>query len=204
MELAVAMADHNAEHAAPFTARRILIYGVTGSGKSTLAARLSEITRIEWHEADALTWEPNWVQVGDDLQRERISEVCRGESWILDTAYAKWVDIPLAHAELIIGLDYPRWLSFARLVRRSIARAHDQLPVCNGNHEKWRTLFSHDSILLWHFKSFSRKRARLAKWAAAGDATPQTLIVQRPNELERLLQEFARHYQPTGSWAERH
>jgi hypothetical protein len=88
-----------------------LIYGVTGSGKTTLAARISTITGIPWHAVDELTWEPGWVQVPDDEQQRRIEVICAGECWILDTAYARWLDIPLARTELIVALDFPRWFS---------------------------------------------------------------------------------------------
>jgi len=149
-------------------ARRIFVYGVTGSGKSCLAERLSEKTRIPWHSVDDLTWLPNWQMVPDDEQRAKIRAVCEGEKWILDTAYAKWKDIPLARVQLIVALDYPRWVSLGRLLKRTIARAVDGRPVCNGNRESWRLVFSRESIIGWHFKSFARKRARIREWVDQG------------------------------------
>ena len=135
---------------------------MTGSGKTTLARRLGELTGIPWHEADQLTWEPGWVQVSDEEQRSRIQAICDQDAWILDTAYGKWIDVPLARAELIVALDYPRWVSLGWLIKRTLARATDREPVCNGNQESWKLMFSRDSILLWHFKSFRRKRARIS------------------------------------------
>src|SRR5665811_1379316 len=99
---------------------RILVYGVTGSGKTTLAAAISRRTGLPWHEADALTWEPGWLAVPLDAQRRRISAVCAGDRWILDTAYATWFDLALSRADVIVALDYPRWLSLSRLVRRGV------------------------------------------------------------------------------------
>lgn len=66
--------------------QRILVYGVTRSGKTTLAARLAAITGVPWDFVDDLTWEPGWVPVPFDEQRQRIEEVCSGDRWILDTA----------------------------------------------------------------------------------------------------------------------
>ena len=50
----------------------------------------------------------------------RRGEICAGEEWILDHAYGKWREIPLARAELIVALDYPRWLSLSRLIGRTL------------------------------------------------------------------------------------
>lgn len=90
--------------------------------------------------------------------------ICAGPEWILDTAYGKWLEVPLSRAELIVALDYPRWFSLQRLLRRTIARALDRRLVCNGNRESLRQALSRDSILMWHFQSFRRKRRRIRQW----------------------------------------
>lgn len=147
-------------------ADRILVYGVTGTGKTTLAGRLAARTGISWHSVDDLTWEPGWVEVPLEEQRRRVAAICAGERWILDTAYGKWLDIPLPRVQLIVALDYPRWISLGWLVRRTLARALGRREICNGNTESLRQAFSRDSIVVWHFRSFARKRARIRAWAA--------------------------------------
>ncbi|MBO0745133.1 MAG: adenylate kinase [Candidatus Dormibacteraeota bacterium] len=145
---------------------RILFYGVTGSGKTTYAARLAEKTALPWYSVDDLTWERHWTPVPLDEQRRRIAEICARERWILDTAYGQWLDIPLARAQLIVALDFPRWVSLSRLLRRTAARVVDRRPICNGNRESLRNALSRESIIVWHFRSFRRKRARMRAWAA--------------------------------------
>jgi adenylate kinase family enzyme len=167
-------------------AERILLYGVTGSGKSALAARIAERTGIPWHPVDDLTWEPGWVQVPDD-QRRRFEEICAGERWILDTAYSRWRDVALARAELIVALDYPRWLSLARLLQRTLARVLDGRPVCNGNHETWRTALSRDSIVAWHFRTFAPKRAIMRGWEA-DPPVPELVRLTSLRETKRWLE----------------
>ena len=153
-------------------ARRILIYGVTGSGKSTLAARLSAKTGVRWHSVDDLTWQPGWIEVPTGRQRALIHNICQEPEWILDTAYSKWLDEPLGRAELIVALDYQRWFSLQRLVRRTLARLIDGQLVCNGNRETLRQIVSTDSIIVWHFKSFRRKRQRIQQWMIDPSAPP--------------------------------
>lgn len=167
--------------------RRILVYGVTGSGKSTLARRLGERLELPCHAIDDLTWEPGWVAVAEDVQRERVTALCAGDDWVIDTAYGSWVDVPLARADLIVGLDFPRVLSYGRLLRRTIRRIVTREPVCNGNLETFRLAFlQRDSILWWHLRSFKRKRNRMRAWHA--DPTlPEVVLLRSPREAERWV-----------------
>jgi adenylate kinase family enzyme len=176
---------------------RILVYGVTGSGKTALAERISAATGIPWHFVDDLTWQPGWVPVPEDEQRRRVVAICAEERWVLDTAYGAWLDIPLARVELIVALDYPRWLSLSRLIRRSIARAIDGRPICNGNRESFRHLFSRDSIVVWHFKSFSRKRRRMREWEPDSNVSAVVLLTS-PRRARRWLAALA----PSGELGE--
>ena len=146
------------------TATRYLIHGVTGSGKTTLAAEIARRTGLPWHAMDELTWEPGWVAVSPELQRERGAAVCGQDAWVMDTAYSSWLDLALARAHVIVALDYPRWVSLRRLMRRTLTRVVDKQPICNGNTETWRLMFSRESIIVWHFRSFARKRGLIRSW----------------------------------------
>lgn len=173
----------------PLTAQRILVYGVTGSGKSTAAGRIAARTGLPLTLADELTWLPGWVPVAEDRQRELFGEVVAGDRWVLDTAYGAWLDVVLPRVELVVALDYPRWFSLQRLVRRTLRRALDQKPVCNGNTESLRNLCSRDSIVSWHFRSFDRKRSRMRQWAEAPEGPP-VLVCRRPKDLERWMDQL--------------
>jgi hypothetical protein len=90
--------------------------------------------------------------------------------------------------ELIVGLDYPRWLSLGRLVRRCLLRLVKRTPVCNGNRESLRLLFSKESIIWWHFSSFKRKQVRMRKWHA-DPAGPRVLLFRSPGAVDGWLRE---------------
>ena len=168
-------------------ARRVLVYGVTGSGKSTLAEQISSATGIRWHAVDELTWRPGWTEVPAEEQRQLVQTICAEPAWILDTAYGKWLDVPLSRAEVVVALDYPRWFSLQRLVRRTVTRLVRRTPVCNGNYESLRRATSpRDSIVGWHFRSFGRKRSRIAAWAA-DPAGPAVVVLRSQQATRRFL-----------------
>lgn len=177
-------------------ARRIVVYGVTGSGKSTLAARISAVTGIPWHAVDELTWRPGWIEVPPEEQRRVIEMICAGPEWILDAAYGKWLDIPLRRVDVVVALDYPRWFSLQRLVRRTLNRLVRHTPVCNGNYESLRGMISpRDSIIGWHFRSFAHKRSRISAWAA-DPAGPAVLRLRSP----RVTRSFLARLRSPSEW----
>lgn len=91
--------------------QRVLLYGVTGSGKSSAALRVAAGTGLPLTLVDELTWLPGWVPVEVSRQRALITEIVAGDRWVLDSAYSHWLDLVLPRVDLIVGLDYPRWLS---------------------------------------------------------------------------------------------
>lgn len=165
----------------PDAPRRILVYGVTGSGKTALARRIADKIGLPLCLRDDLIWEPGWREVEVDQMRRRFARVAAESEWVLDGAGSRYEDLVLPRVELIVCLDYPRWLSLVRLVRRTVRRVVSQEPVCNGNAETWRQVFSPDSILLWHFRTFSRNRRKMRAWAVAGGA----VLLRCPRETER-------------------
>ena len=179
-------------------ARRILVYGVTGSGKTRAAKALAARTGLPLILVDELTWQPGWVPVEPATQRELFGKLVADDSWILDTAYGAWLDVVLPRVDLVIGLDYPRWFSLTRLIRRSFARMIDRQPVCNGNTESLRGRVGRESIIRWHFSSFARKRARMRQWADAHEG-PAVVIVGRPEQLEQWISRFGRSAVPGGA-----
>jgi len=167
-------------------ARRILVYGVTGSGKSTLARTLGEITGIPVTSVDDLSWMPGWVPVPTNEQRALFDELTKAETWILDAAYGAWRDLALKRADVVVALDYPRWVSLTRLLRRTLVGIVTRRELCNGNRESWRSIWGSDSIVTWHFASFSRTRRWMRAWAAAPSGAPVVLLL-RPRDAAPFL-----------------
>ena len=114
------------------------------------------------------------------------ARIAAQDQWVLDSAYGVWRDLVVPRAELIVGLDYPRWLSLLRLIRRSLRRVMAREELCNGNYESLGRLFGRESMIGWHFRSFSRKR-RVMRSLRSNPGTSEVLIFRYPHDLEAWL-----------------
>lgn len=167
---------------------RVLFYGVTGSGKSSATHAYAARTGLpEFSADDDIGWLPGWRQPDTAIQRELAAHIAGQDQWVLDSAYGVWRDLVVPRAELIVGLDYPRWLSLFRLIRRSLRRVIAREEVCNGNKETLGRLLAADSIIGWHFRSFTRKRRVMRDLQKAPGAS-KVLVFRHPRELEEWLQ----------------
>ena len=173
----------------PITAHRVLFHGVTGSGKTSAARAYSRVTGIPVFSADDdLGWLPGWSNRPLEEQRRLAADITARDRWVLDSAYSAWRDIVLDRVQLIVFLDYPRWLSLGRLVRRTVRRIVTRERVCNGNVETLRRALARDSIIVWHFRSFRSKREAFARIRdAAGGGGPAVLVFRRPRDLDAWL-----------------
>jgi adenylate kinase family enzyme len=183
-------------------ARRILVYGVTGSGKSTLAQALGDLTGIPVTSVDDIAWSPGWVPMPTHEQIAYFGALVQSDEWVLDSAYGTWRDLVVERADLVVALDYPRLVSLRRLLRRTAGRIVDQQEICNGNHEHVRDVLARDSIVLWHFTSFRRKRAEMRRMASAASGPP-VIHLRRPAHARALLEaETARRQTPRRTGAD--
>ncbi len=64
--------------------QRISVVGTSGSGKTTLAREISQRLAISHVELDKLHWEPNWVEVPNDVMQERVSQAVSANTWVVD------------------------------------------------------------------------------------------------------------------------
>jgi adenylate kinase family enzyme len=141
--------------------QRISVVGTAGSGKTTLARQICVRLAIPHVELDYLHWEPNWVEVPNDMMRGRVSQVLLGNSWVVDGNYSIVRDIVWGKADTVVWLDYSWLVVMSRIWRRTLSRVVTQEEVCNGNRETWQKSFlSGDSILLWALQTYSKNRQK--------------------------------------------
>lgn len=170
-------------------ARRVVCFGASGSGKSTMATALGERLGLPVTHLDDLCWDPGWVEVPAAEQRRRALPIVRSDEWVLDALRSAIAADAWPRVDVIVGLDYPRAVSLARLVRRTWRRIRTREPVCNGNVETLRLALTRDSVVVWHFRTWRAKRDRMRRWHA-DPAAPPVLLLSRPADADRLLREL--------------
>jgi adenylate kinase family enzyme len=168
---------------------RVAVIGVTGAGKTTLAAALAEKLCEPHIELDALHWEPGWVMAELDVFRDRVARAVAADRWVADGNYSKARDLVWNRADTVVWLDYAFALTFARLLRRTLARVRSGEELWSGNRERFAEQFlSRDSILLWAIKTHPKYRASFpALFATDQYSHLQVVRLRSPRAAETWL-----------------
>lgn len=141
--------------------QRIAVVGTSGSGKTTLAAQISQILAIPHVELDMLHWEPNWIEVSDEVMRSQVIQALLPQRWVVDGNYSNVRDLVWGKADTVVFLDYCLLVVMNHLLWRTLWRSVTQQQVCNGNQESLKTaLFSRDSIILWALQTYGSNRKK--------------------------------------------
>ncbi len=168
--------------------QRILVTGPTGSGKTTMARQLSERLHLPHGELDALYWGPDWTMQADFL--EQVDSRIAQDQWIVEGGYVNATRNAWPKADLVVWLDYPfpvvLWQLAARILRR---RIRDER-MFNGNRESLRRhAFSRDSLILWLFQTYGKRRALALELGRDHPHVPLTRLHSR-KESEVWLTNF--------------
>jgi adenylate kinase family enzyme len=145
--------------------KKIIIVGSTGSGKSTLATKLSEKTGIPYIHLDALYWKPDWQGSHDDEFIHKVSKALDIPQWIVDGNYRRTNHLTYGHADTVVWVDMPFWLTFYQSLKRAITRSINKKELWpgTGNKESFSRMLSKESILLWLFKTYKPNIERYEK-----------------------------------------
>lgn len=171
---------------------RIVILGVTGSGKTTFGRKLAARLNYPATDLDDLHWLPGWVERATPEFYALAEKTAGAGKWVIIGNYSKVRNAVWPRADMFIWLDYPFHRVFRQLLRRCILRAIDRNEICNGNIESWRQLFSKNSIMLWLFTSYRRRRREYGAIFDAGQNSPNITYVRfrSPKAAEEWLQKL--------------
>lgn len=141
--------------------RRIAIIGNAGSGKSTLARKLHTIFKLPVYHLDQYFWKPGWVEPNHSDYLDIYTDICEKESWIIDGMNLHLLMYRLESTDVIIFLDFPQYLCFWRILKRTIKYYGKETPSsAQGCHEKFDKKFLKFLKWVWRFKKIYRPYAR--------------------------------------------
>lgn len=164
--------------------RRIAVVGSTGAGKTTLARWLASRYDLPHVELDSLFHGPNWTPAPADEFRARVAAAVASDAFVVDGNYGPVRDLVWSRLDTLVWLDYPLWLVFGRVLRRTLVRIRTREELWNGNRESARNAFaSRDSLLLWALRTHGRRRREYPGFIAQ-HRIPNVVRLRTPAETE--------------------
>ena len=172
--------------------RRIAVVGSgTCAGKTTFARRLAARLGVPCVELDAVFWGPNWMQPDRGEFRQRVIRALEGDAWVVEGNYGSGGGVQWERAEDLVWLDIPFHVTLWRLLCRTLRRIRtgEELWPGTGNRESVRkAFFSRDSLFLYAFRWYGRRKRRFEELARSGAWSHLTVHRFRSNaEADRWL-----------------
>ena len=87
--------------------KKVLVIGCPGSGKSYFSRKLSEKIGLPLCHLDMLFWNSDRTDVGREVFLQRLSEVLKGNEWIIDGNYSYSMEMRLAVCDTVFFFDLP-------------------------------------------------------------------------------------------------
>jgi len=161
------------------------VIGSCGSGKTTFARTVAKSIGSCYIELDALYHLPGWQDASREAFEEEAIKRMSADRWIVDGNYMNMLRDHLAESDLIIWLDYPFRIVLRRMLWRTFRRLFTREELWNGNRETWRMTFSRESIVLYLFQTYWKRRRNFPRYLSIYDS--QVLRFRHPREARRWI-----------------
>lgn len=178
----------------PTLGQRICVVGTSGSGKTFVARALAGRLGLRYVSCDALIWRADWEAVPRDEQYVAFEAATRDGGWTFDGNLGTSPEDQLvwSRCDTLVWLDLPRWQVMASIVRRTLWRATTRERLWHGNVERWRTVFSRDSMIAWAWRTYPRHQQRYAALFAAADDGRSRIRLTSRRQVNRWLASLGR------------
>ena len=165
---------------------RIAIIGSAGAGKLILALQIAKLIDLPLYHLDRLFWKPGWVETPKPEFNMIVEEVTKKKRWIIDGNYSRTIDMRLEAADIIIFLDYSKYLCVFRAVKRSLLGRNKIRPdITEDCNEKFDLEFYK---WIWDFPN--RNRQKIVSALLKLQDKKKIFVFKRPKELKKWIEEF--------------
>jgi adenylate kinase family enzyme len=164
-------------------ASRIAILGSGGTGKSTLTRELASLYHLPTVHWDGLYWKPGWIHTPENDWLIIVTRELAKSQWIADGDLREYQEELLARAQVIIFLDFNRWLCILRVIMRRLQYWRRVRPDTGpGCYEEisWQVLKG-----LWVYPI--KKRPQILRNITRFEGSKTVFIFKNPRELERFI-----------------
>jgi adenylate kinase family enzyme len=169
---------------------KVVIVGTSGCGKTTLGRKLSVLNGQKLVDLDEIYWLPNWTPRPDEEFFTLLQQEIASDGWVLCGNYSRAQQQIWDQADTIIWIDLPLSTCLWRGFKRSIFRLITQEPCCNGNYETASRFFSKNSILLWIYNTYARRKNAYSKLFSTPSHSRQFIRLKNTIELNEFINNF--------------
>ncbi|MFD1430395.1 MULTISPECIES: P-loop NTPase family protein [Lacticaseibacillus] len=131
---------------------KVMLIGNGGTGKSTFGKALAKQTGWPLLTLDSI-WHPNDQSAAAKakFRADQRAFMAEHKDWIIDGNYSSSIEVRLAEAELIVWFRAPRWVSEARVLRRSLKHGKPLPGQTAGFHEHFDHSYWHLLRAIWQY-----------------------------------------------------
>jgi adenylate kinase family enzyme len=99
----------------------------------TFALQLGRLLDLPLIHLDRHYWQPGWVEPAPSVWERRVSELVRGDEWVMDGNYSGTLSQRLPRSDVAILLDPPTLVCLVGLFHRSVTRhGRDRPDLADG------------------------------------------------------------------------
>lgn len=162
---------------------KIAIIGFSGSGKSTLAAKLGELYGLPVFHLDCYHFKPDWIENSDDEMEQKLRFDLNGsESWVIDGNYTRIYPERFTEADLLVFLNFNRFICLYRAIKRKIVYSHKSRPsIAPGCKEKL------DLTFIWWILHKGRDRRHKKRLKMLCEQAKKSIIIDRKGKLSKFI-----------------
>ena len=169
--------------------RKIIITGTTCTGKTTLGRKISHQWSLFQVDLDEYYFLPNWIEKEKSVfVKDVLKAIEDKNAWVISGSYQSILkDTVWKQVETIVWLDYPLHVVLRRYFIRTYRRVFYKEKCCGETYETLGRTFSKNSLFLWIFKSYWKRKERMNKWMNDDFSEKEWIVLNHPRKATKLL-----------------